>query len=127
MLEVYTDGASAGNPGPSGIGVYITGEGHQIRLKKSIGESTNHQAEFDALLFGLQEAQKLHSDIVSARTDSKIVVQAIEKRYAKDPIFAVKLEEILALVDSFPLFFIKWIPEKENKTADLLAKSAIMR
>ena len=50
MLEVYIDAASAGNPGPSGIGVYIKGEGHQIKISEYIGETNNHIAEFQALV-----------------------------------------------------------------------------
>jgi ribonuclease HI len=37
MLEVYIDGASAGNPGPSGVGIFIKGEGHQLRFSKYVG------------------------------------------------------------------------------------------
>ena len=61
MLEVYIDAASAGNPGPSGIGIFIKGEGHQIQISEYIGETNNHIAEFTALVRGLEEAQKLGS------------------------------------------------------------------
>ncbi|MBW9234842.1 ribonuclease HI, partial [Leptospira santarosai] len=59
MLEVYIDGASAGNPGPSGIGIFIKGEGHQLRFSEYVGIYDNHTTEFIALLRGLEEAQKL--------------------------------------------------------------------
>ena len=32
MIELYVDGASAGNPGKSGIGIFIKGEGHKIKI-----------------------------------------------------------------------------------------------
>ena len=52
MIELYTDGASAGNPGKSGIGVFIKGEGHLIKISESIEPTNNHTAEFLALLRG---------------------------------------------------------------------------
>lgn len=59
MLEVYVDGASAGNPGPSGIGLFIKGEGHLIKISEYIGEFDNHRAEFIACIRGLEQAKEL--------------------------------------------------------------------
>ena len=125
MLEIYIDAASAGNPGKSGIGVFLKGEGHHIQISEFIGESDNHSAEFKALIRGLQEAQKLQSQIISVRSDSNIVVSSIEKRFVKKEHFKPLLDEALQLADSFELFFIKWIPSAENKAADSLARKAI--
>lgn len=125
MLEVYIDGASAGNPGPSGIGVFIKGEGHQIKISEPIGMMDNHTAEFHALIKGLNEAIRLQSSLVSVRSDSKIVVSSIEKRYAKH--YASLVEEALLLIDQIDLFFIKWIPDEQNKAADALARQAIKK
>jgi ribonuclease HI len=127
MLEVYIDGASSGNPGPSGIGLFIKGEGHSIQIGEFIGESNNHVAEFIALIRGLEEAKKLGTSFVSVRSDSKIVVSSMEKKYVKNEQFKPYLEEALKLADEFDLFFIKWIPEQQNKAADLLARQAIRK
>ncbi|MEK5184749.1 reverse transcriptase-like protein [Solibacillus sp. FSL R5-0691] len=127
MLEVYIDGASAGNPGPSGIGVFIKGEGQQIKISEPIGITNNHQAEFIALLRGLEEALKIGSSFVSMRSDSKIVVSSIDKAYVKNEEFKPYLERALTLIEQFDLFFIKWIPDKENKAADVLAREAILK
>ncbi|WP_339198792.1 reverse transcriptase-like protein [Solibacillus sp. FSL R5-0449] len=127
MLEVYIDGASAGNPGPSGIGVFIKGEGQQIKISEPIGITNNHQAEFIALLRGLEEALKIGSSFVSMRSDSKIVVSSIDKAYVKNEEFKPYLERALTLIEQFELFFIKWIPDKENKAADVLAREAILK
>ena len=124
MLEIYVDAASAGNPGPSAIGIYIKGEGHQLKIGEYIGISNNHIAEFIALVRGLQEAQKLGSSIVSVRSDSKIVVSAIEKQYVKSEDYQPLLQQALALAQQFELFFIKWIPDVQNKAADALARQA---
>lgn len=125
MLEVYIDGASAGNPGASGIGVFIKGEGHKIKISEVIPDTNNHIAEFTALVRGLEEAKKLSSDLVWLRSDSKIVVSSIEKQYVKNEAFKPFLEKALAIIEEFQLFFVKWIPDKENKAADALARQAI--
>ncbi len=125
MLEVYIDGASSGNPGPSGIGIFIKGEGHLIQISEYIGETNNHIAEFKALIRGLEEAFKLKTSLVSVRSDSKIVVSSMEKQYVKSEEYKPLLEKALQLSNEFDLFFIKWIPEKKNLHADRLARAAI--
>jgi len=127
MLEIYIDGASAGNPGPSGIGVFIKGEGHQIKISEYVGELDNHRAEFVALIRALEEAKKLGSNLISVRSDSKIVVSSVEKRYVKNELYKPLLEQALNLADEFDLFFIKWISDRENRAADVLARDAIQK
>ncbi|MBQ0139724.1 MAG: reverse transcriptase-like protein [Kurthia sp.] len=123
MLEVYIDGASAGNPGPSGIGIFIKGEGHLLKLSEPVGLMNNHEAEFVALIRGLEEATRLKPSLISVRSDSKIVVSSIEKRYAKH--YAEFVSQALELIDQIDLFFIKWIPDSQNSAADALARQAI--
>jgi len=127
MLEVYVDGASAGNPGKSGIGIYIKGEGHQLRISEPIAPTDNHSAEFQALLRGMEEAAKLTTGIVSIRSDSQIVVMAVEKEYVKRDAHKSILAQILAISKTFDFFFIKWIPDADNRAADALAREAIHR
>ncbi|MBD5023112.1 reverse transcriptase-like protein, partial [Xanthomonas citri pv. citri] len=59
------------------------------------------------------------------RTDSDIVERATELEMVKNITFQPFVEEIIRLKAAFPLFFIKWIPGKQNQKADLLAKEAI--
>lgn len=125
MIELYTDGASAGNPGKSGIGVYIKGEGHLIKISESIEPTNNHTAEFLALLRGVQEVTKISKGIVSVRSDSQAVVIAVERESVKNEAHKLILSEILELASSFDYFFIKWIPSAENNVADALAREGI--
>ncbi len=127
MLEIYIDGSTTGNPGPSGIGIFIKGEGHHLKFSEFIGHYSNHTTEFMALLRGVEEAQKLSPTIVSVRTDSQIVLAAVEKRYVKNAEFAAILEKVLAISDTFDLFFIKWIPDDQNKAAHALAREAVLK
>ncbi|MCT6817592.1 MAG: ribonuclease HI family protein, partial [Lysinibacillus fusiformis] len=111
--------------GPSGIGIFIKGEGQHIQISEYIGLTNNHIAEFTALVRGLEEAQKLNSTLVSVRSDSKIVVASMEKEYVKNEEFKPFLEKALSLANTFDLFFIKWVPDSQNKAADALARKAI--
>ncbi|MDW0115513.1 ribonuclease HI family protein [Sporosarcina thermotolerans] len=125
MIELYVDGASAGNPGKSGIGIYIKGEGTQVKLSEPIEPTNNHTAEFIALLRGMEETAKLTTGIVSARSDSKAVVSAVENEFVKNELHKGYLNEILSIAKTFEFFFIKWIPDTENRAADALAREAI--
>ena len=127
MLEVYIDGASAGNPGPSAIGIFIKGEGHSHQFSEYVGIYDNHTTEFIALLRGLEEAQKLSSGIVSVRSDSQIVVAAVEKKFAKNPVYKELLDKAFEVADTFEFFFIKWIPDSKNLAADQLARKALQK
>ncbi len=127
MIELYVDGASARNIGKSGIGIFIKGEGHSIQLSEPIEASDNHSAEFQALLRGVQEVAKLTNGMVSARSDSQVVVNAIEKEFIKNVAYSGFLQSILEITSTFEYFFIKWIPDEQNRTADSLARQAIQQ
>ncbi|MBY6035903.1 reverse transcriptase-like protein [Fictibacillus nanhaiensis] len=126
MIEVYIDGASAGDPGISGAGVYVKmGDGTTHSYRFPIGSMSNHEAEFNALIHALELCVTHNWRIVSFRTDSQAVESAVDKRYAKDKRYTPLLEKALSLADQLDLFFIKWIPSKQNKKADELARQAI--
>ncbi|WP_100408058.1 reverse transcriptase-like protein [Bacillus solitudinis] len=126
MIEVYVDGASAGNPGPSGAGVFINfKDGRVERHAIPLGEMSNHEAEYEALIRGLDLCLQQGVTKASFRTDSQLIDDAIERRYVKNKRYQEYLEQALVLIDQFELFFIKWIPSKQNKNADELARQAI--
>ncbi|MGY0692438.1 ribonuclease HI family protein [Virgibacillus sp. FSP13] len=126
MIEVYTDGASSGNPGTSGAGIYIKADGNIHEFSFPLSTLSNHEAEFEAVLKALQVCKEHFPDeILSFRSDSRIVVDVVEKDFTKNQTFLPYLEKIRAEASSFPHFFIKWIPEKKNNHADQLARKAI--
>ncbi|WP_100487900.1 reverse transcriptase-like protein [Sporolactobacillus pectinivorans] len=128
MIEVSFDGASVGNPGLAGGGVYINSGGSEIRESIPLGVlSSNHEAEFAALVQALQYCLEKGYRSVSFRTDSQLVNQALEKRYVKKAEYAHYLERALTLIDRFDLFFCKWIPDEKNRNADALARFAIRK
>ncbi|HLR52468.1 MAG TPA: RNase H family protein [Candidatus Avamphibacillus sp.] len=126
MIEVYTDGASRGNPGLSGAGIYIKANGKTFEYSFPLGTLSNHEAEFHAVMKALDICKtSFPGEILSFRSDSQIVVDSIEKNYTKNKQFIPLLEQIKQKGNVFPYFFIKWIPNKDNKRADDLAKKAI--
>ena len=85
----------------------------------------NHEAEYHALIKALEICVKNKYKIVSFRTDSQAIHSAMEKQFAKNKRYAPLLAQALDLVNQLDLFFIKWIPSSENKSADQLARRAI--
>ena len=71
-LSIYIDGGSRGNPGPSGIGVVMfDGKKNKIKeFNKYIGVTTNNIAEYNAVIYGLQEALIEKADEVELNLDS---------------------------------------------------------
>jgi ribonuclease HI len=125
LFEVYIDGASAGNPGPSGAGIFIKGEGQVFRFSIPLGVMSNHEAEYHAFIKALEICLDQGFKVVSFRTDSQLVNAAVEKEFVKNKLYAPLLEKALLLASQFDLFFMKWIPSSENKTADDLARKAV--
>src|ERR1700741_4384874 len=87
-LTIYTDGGARGNPGPAGIGVQILDEdGKTLKeLSEYIGETTNNQAEYTAVVRALEECKKLFGEKLSeasieVRMDSELVVRQLSGLY----------------------------------------------
>ncbi|GAE36917.1 reverse transcriptase-like protein [Halalkalibacter akibai] len=128
LVDVYIDGASAGDPGPSGAGVYINFRNGQVESHSIPLEiMSNHEAEYEALLLALDLCLKQGLKMVSFRTDSKLIDDAIEKRYVKNKKYQLYLNQAIEKIDHFDLFFMKWIPSNQNKQADALARQAIRK
>lgn len=125
MLEVFIDGASAGNPGPSGAGIFIKKDGHVTRHSIPLGIMDNHEAEYWALIKALEICGDYRNETLSFRTDSQAIFTAVEKEFAKNKKYSLLLEKALSHTKEMPLFFIKWIPSSQNKAADELARRAI--
>jgi ribonuclease HI len=125
LIEVYIDGASAGNPGPSGAGIFIKSSGEVFRYSIPLGVMSNHEAEYYAFIKALEICLEKGFNVVSFRTDSQLVNAAVEKEFVKNKLYAPLLAQALELAGQFDLFFMKWIPSGENKTADELARKAV--
>lgn len=77
---VYTDGASRGNPGPGGYGVVMIAGKHRKELSQGYRRTTNNRMELLAVIVALEAMKKPGLDI-DLYTDSKYVVDAVEKKW----------------------------------------------
>jgi ribonuclease HI len=128
-LIIYTDGCSKGNPGQAAIGVAMyRGETRTpvYTISDAIGITTNNQAEYRALIKGLEYAVSCKEAEVEVRSDSELIVNQMNGRYR------VKKEELIPLhqearrlAGQIPRFSIKSIPREYNAQADKLANLAI--
>lgn len=121
---VYCDGASKGNPGPSGIGMVLTTpEGEEVLAwGASIGRATNNVAEYRAVIEGLKKALELEVRSVRVLCDSELVVRQIQGGYkVKSPGLKPLHAETAALLSRFDKGEIQYIPRDQNLKADALA------
>jgi len=127
VLRLRTDGAARGNPGPAGAGVLIEdSQGMRLQARhRWLGEMTNNQAEYHALIEGLKTVKEWKPDRLEIYLDSKLVVEQIQGRYkTKEPELQRLLTEAMRLLDGMP-FEIRHVAREENRGADHLANMAI--
>ena len=82
MIEIFTDGASSGNPGPGGYGVILRSGKHYKELSQGFRKTTNNRMELLAVIKGLEALKNLKQD-VTIYSDSKYVIDAIEKKWVQ--------------------------------------------
>ena len=125
---VYVDGASRGNPGPSGIGYVVVSENGEV-LKQGgefIGFATSRVAEYYALEEGMKIAIDLGLKSVRFVTDSLMVANQM------NGIFQIKNQDILPiyedvqkLLEDFEVVVFTHVPRSQNAAADREANLAI--
>lgn len=128
-IKIYTDGASSGNPGPSGVGiVFIHGE-NKKKISQYIGTATNNIAELTAIKIALEELKRVDLP-VCIFSDSSYSIGLLTKNWKPKKNQAL-IYEIRTLMKKFcNLIFIKVKGHsgiKENEVADFLATSAIKK
>jgi ribonuclease HI len=79
-ITIYTDGASRGNPGPGGYGVVMISGRHRLEKSEGYKLTTNNRMELMAVIAGLEALKKPGSN-VTVYTDSKYVVDSVEKKW----------------------------------------------
>ena len=127
-LIISTDGGARGNPGPAGIGVVIRKNENEVleTYKDYIGETTNNQAEYQAVVKGLQLAKKYKPETVEVRLDSELVVSQLNMEYkVKNPDFQEWFIKIWNLRQDFMQVTFKHVPRDQNTLADQMVNQAI--
>jgi len=80
MIEIFTDGASSGNPGPGGYGVILRSGQHYKEIYEGFRKTTNNRMELLAVIVGLESIKKLNQSVI-IYSDSKYFIDAIDKRW----------------------------------------------
>jgi len=130
QLFIYIDGASRGNPGRAGAGVWIINEeGIKIaEISRYLGQKTNNEAEYWALLLGLREAKRLGGNAIHILTDSELIERQVKGLYRVKHLNLKSLHKAaIQNLKEFSSFEIKSIPREQNREADRLANQAIQR
>ncbi len=124
---LFTDGASRGNPGPAAAGAAVfLGRDQVGSLSRALGIQTNNQAEYEALILGLELVRELGFDQVSIRADSQLMVRQIQGRYkVKDPKLKPLFGRAKAVLKEFSGYDITHIDRGLNRIADGLANQAL--
>ena len=81
-LEIYTDGAARGNPGPAACAFLFVHQ-NKITFKDAlfIGNTTNNIAEYNAIIEALKRAEKNYSGLVHLFSDSNLAIQQINNKW----------------------------------------------
>jgi ribonuclease HI len=137
-VEIFTDGACSGNPGPGGYGVILRSNNHIKELSAGYKKTTNNRMELRAVIAGLQALREKCN--VKIFSDSKYIVDAIQKgwvnRWEKNNWYRNKNEKalnpdlwriLLDLLSEHQVEFI-WVRghagHPENERCDILAVTA---
>ena len=79
-INIYTDGSAKGNPGKGGFGVVLISGNHYKEISQGFRHTTNNRMELLAVIVGLEHLKNINSE-VQVYTDSKYVVDSIEKKW----------------------------------------------
>lgn len=132
-LTLHTDGGSRGNPGDAGIGFQVVGyaSGAENILEKCgdyIGIKTNNQAEYQALILGLDWiiSSSMNDIPLEIFMDSLLVVNQIKGLYKiKNPNISSLAKTALNLLEKFTNYSITHVKRDKNFSADELVNLAI--
>jgi len=127
-LVAYVDGGCLGNPGPSGIGVVISGcASGPVRIAKWIGHQDNNVAEYAALMEALQYAVSLKARTLHVYSDSQVMVRQMTGEYICRSARLYSLHWTCRKLARSLTFSISHVPREDNAEANGLAQAALRR
>jgi ribonuclease HI len=127
-ITIYTDGAARGNPGPAAIGVALKdAAGNTVAtISRTLGVKTNNQAEYTAVIAGVEKAISLGAKQVVLKSDSELVVRQLMGQYkVKNADLKELYQKVVALTGRLEKFSALNIPREQNKQADALCNKAL--
>ena len=127
-LIIYTDGGARGNPGPAAIGAVLMDEQSKVivQISKCIGEATNNQAEYRAVIAALKKAKELGVSELDFFLDSELVVKQLKREYkVKNNDLAPLFLQVHNLTVGFKKVTFQHIRREQNLEADRLVNLAL--
>ena len=125
--QIFCDGASRSNPGDASIGISILLDGKEVHtISKKIGIATNNEAEYQALIDGLNYCVDNSIKEIEVFLDSNLVVEQVNKNFkVKAGNLKVLNSKVDDLIQEFNFIEINHVYREENKRADQLANMAL--
>lgn len=134
-IYLNTDGGSRGNPGPAGCGAVISDESGNVlkKVSKFLGTATNNEAEYQAVILGLETLKKMYGtdklkdlDVV-VRMDSELVCRQLNGEYQlrEEKLFPLFIKIWNLQVKDVPKIKCMHVRREQNSIADGLANEAM--
>ena len=127
-IQIFTDGGARGNPGPAAAAAVLqTQDGEVIATAaKYMGHATNNQAEYTAILIGLEKAKEIEAEVVEMFMDTELAVKQLKGEYkVKNPALAKLFVKVWNLSHEFKKVSFTHVPREHNKAADALVNKTI--
>lgn len=130
-VVVYTDGGARGNPGPAAIGAVVVDPSKDppetlASVSEAIGVATNNEAEYRAVVAGLECALELGAREVELRADSELVIRQLEGRYkVRTETLRPFYQEVQTLLTRFDRVRLAHVRREKNTEADALVNRAL--
>jgi ribonuclease HI len=129
VIHAFTDGASSGNPGPSGIGVLLRYGNHEREISRYIGQGTNNIAELEAIRVALSEIKKPELP-VRIYSDSNYALGLLARNHKaqKNQDLVESIRELMKRFSNLRFIKVEGHAGVEgNERADQLATSAVKK
>ena len=126
-MNGFFDGASRGNPGKAGAGALMINSDGKVVWEKALflGEKTNNEAEYMALITLLKAAKEQGIRSLSVFGDSKLVISQVSRQWKINlPHLRLLAQEAWTLSEGMDISY-HWIPREKNKRADILSNEGI--
>ncbi len=122
-----SDGGARGNPGPAGAGFVIEVDDSIVcEGGRFLGSVTNNVAEYEALIWGLENVLALGHDEVTVYADSELLVKQVNGQYrVKNEGLKPLFLQVLGLLRRFSKFEVRHVRREFNKEADRMANEAM--
>ncbi|MCL2332386.1 MAG: 6-carboxytetrahydropterin synthase QueD [Actinomycetia bacterium] len=126
-FTLHTDGGSRGNPGPSGIGFVLERGSVEVANGGAfIGTTTNNVAEYEALIWGLENALALGARRVEMIADSELMVRQVTGVYkVKNEALKALASRVQALLGELESWSFEHTLREANSEADALVNQAL--